>query len=255
VAGEELRVALTRRWLVCSDLGLFHRPQAGMEIRPDGRISLLGWTPDGQLEVLRGADNEGTLTITNGGMQANFTSDLGGTVITFPVMSETPPGLWINNNGAFHYDYIGAEVVALGPGTVPPPPPPPPVTAPQCQRPPGAAVMPGTIQAMRQALSRRWLRCSPLGLFGEAEVAGLEISTDDRWYYLVRNAQGQLVRSSDGLPVSYLDTSSFNGRPTIQVNFESGRGTIISHPVITADPTWVIINNNGVQEYRYVAVD
>lgn len=250
--GEALRAALTRRWLVCSDIGLFHRPQAGFELRSDGRISLLGWTAEGRIEVLRGADNEGTFTITPP-RQANFTSDLGGTVIAFPVVSQNPGGLWINNNGAYFYDYVAAEDVDLSTPPIPPSPPPPADRPPQCQRPPGRATTPGTVASMRQALTRRWLRCSEQGLFGAPEEAGIEIGADDRYFHLRRDAQGQLERFGSATALMYIDTSEFNGHPSVQVNFAGG--SILSHPVVTTDPTYLIINNNGVVEYRYVALE
>jgi hypothetical protein len=251
LTGAALRTAITRRWLLCSDRGLFHQPQAGFEIRADGRLSLLGWGANG-LETLRGAANEGTFTVVNEG-QTNFDSDLGGTVITFPLFSSDPRGLWIDNEGVFQYDYVAAEDVDLSSIPPPPPPPPPVLRAPECQGAPGSAVTPGTISAMRQALSRRWVLCSPQGLFGGDQLeGGIEIVADDRYYRLGRNAQGGLERNGPRSELSYIDTSSFNGRPSIQVNFAGG--SIISHPVLTVAPAWLIINNNGVQEYRYVAV-
>jgi hypothetical protein len=248
--GEALRAALTRRWLVCSDRGLFQRPQAGFELRADGRWSLLGWTATGQLEVLAGVDNEGKFELSNEGMYAAFTWDLGRTIYSLPQLSSNPAGLWLNNTGTIEYEYVDAAEVTPGPDTVPPPPPPP-AGDPRCQKPPGSAATPATVPALRQALSRRWLRCSPLSLFGITDDVGIEITSDDRWYFLRRNDQGQVERSGDAHEVQYDTPSMFDG----QVNFARSNWVVISRPVVTADPTWLIINNSGAQEYRYVPLD
>jgi hypothetical protein len=248
--GEALRAALTRRWLVCSDHGLFLQPQAGFELRADGRWSLLGWTATGQLEVLTGVDNEGQFALTNEGVYAAFSWDLGRTIYSLPQLSRNPAGLWLNNTGTIEYEYVDAAEVALGPDTVPPPPPAP-GGDPRCQKSPGSAATPAALPDLRQALSRRWLRCSPLSLFGVTDDAGIEITSDDKWYFLRRNGQGQLERSGDAYQIQYDSPSMFSG----QVNFARPTGVIVSHPVVTAAPTWLIINNIGFQEYRYVPLD
>jgi hypothetical protein len=117
----------------------------------------------------------------------------------------------------------------------------------------------GTIAQMRQGLVRRWILCTADGLLGDGSQseAGIEIEAGaDRYHALSRDAAGQLVRSGYQGALEYVDTSSINGRPMVQVNFSTNRGvTITSHPVITADPAYLIINNNGVREYRYLAAD
>jgi hypothetical protein len=259
LSGPGLRPALTRRWLVCSALGLFHRPQAGLELTADGRITLLAWGPGATLVPLRGVDNEGTFDFYQE-RQLNLSSDLGGTVITHPELSTGLRGLWINNNGVHTYDYVAAEDVDLAAVMVPPTPPPAmtPVPHPACERAPGSARPTETIAQLRTAMSRRWIRCSPWGLLGDGQSsgeAGIEVTSDDSYYSLVGATDGQLVRSGPGRAVEYIDTSLFNGRPTVQANFSVSQGTIISVPVVTSDADYLIINNNGWREYRYVAAE
>lgn len=123
--------------------------------------------------------------------------------------------------------------------------------------PAGIAITPTTADDMRAALTRRWLLCSPLGLFSQAQV-GVDITSADRYFMLAQDATGALVEQPTADfagTVTYIDLDpSFGGG--IQVNFGSDLGgTIITRPVITSNPTMLIINNEGVYEYRYLAAD
>jgi hypothetical protein len=258
-SGPDLRPALTRRWLVCSERGLFHRPQAGLELTADGRITLLAWGPGATLVPLRGVDNEGSFDFYEE-RQLNLHSDLGGTVITRPELSTGLRGLWINNIGAYMYDYVAAEDVDLSAVMVPPTSPPVTNSVPHaaCERTPGPVRPTGTIPQLRAAMARRWILCSPWGLLGDRQTSGevgIEVAADDSYHELVRAPDGQLVRSGPARAVEYIDTSLFNGRPTTQANFGTAHGTVISTPVLTSDADYLIINNNGVYEYRYVAAE
>jgi hypothetical protein len=106
------RAALQGRWLLCSDLGLTHERQEGMEIVGD-RFALLRRTASGTLAAVRGAESEGSLefidtSLQNGRptIQVNFVLDEGGTVISTPLHTSDPETLTINNNGVFEYRYV-----------------------------------------------------------------------------------------------------------------------------------------------------
>jgi hypothetical protein len=116
----------------------------------------------------------------------------------------------------------------------------------------GVSATPKTVAGMRTALVRRWVRCSAEGLIHRGDEDGVEITADDRYSMLTRDpTTGQLV-ARHGVDfegsVSYLQVGEH-----IQVDFNSDLlWTIISGPVISTNPTMLIINNNGVVEYRYV---
>ena len=110
-----LRASLARTWLLCSPLGLTHQPQDGLVITTDDRYAVLRRDPTGVLVAQRGVDFEGSVTFIEinpdfgGGIQTNFTSDLGGTVISRPVITTNPTMLIINNNGVYEYRYVAAD--------------------------------------------------------------------------------------------------------------------------------------------------
>jgi hypothetical protein len=115
----ELRAALARTWILCSPLGLTNQPQDGLVITTgsgsDDRYDLLKRDASGVLVPQQGVDFEGTITYLvidpsfGGGIQTNFTSDLGGTVISRPVITENPAMLIINDEGVYEYRYVAAD--------------------------------------------------------------------------------------------------------------------------------------------------
>ena len=116
----------------------------------------------------------------------------------------------------------------------------------------GVSATPKTIAGMRTALVRRWVRCSAEGLIHRSDEDGVEITTDDRYSMLTRDPTTNQLVARHGVDfegsVEYLQVGEH-----IQVNFNSDLlWTIISGPVISTNPTMLIINNNGVVEYRYV---
>jgi hypothetical protein len=248
---------LQRRWILCSDKGIGHRAQAGIEIRGDGRFSLLGWTADGHLAPMTGVENEGTLDLqyTSQTGQLDFVRDVGLTMIVHPTYQAGPDAMVLNNEGVFTYRYVAADTVALPVSPVPYPivDPQPPLGS--CGDTPGSINAIKTIAQARAAVSRRWLRCSKDDLT-TGNSAGLEITADDHYYALERRPDGTLARSPGFAgSIEYLDTSSVNGRPTIQLNFTHGGGTIISQLVISQAPVFLLIDNEGVYFYRYRALD
>jgi hypothetical protein len=258
----EARPFLTRRWVLCSAKGLLQRPQAGMEIRADGRFSLLAWTAEGALRALTGIENEGTVSFraTDQTGQVDFYADLGGDWIVHPVWGTDPRVVSYDNNGVERYDYVAAEELSPVPASAPPPPITGPLTgAAACGQNPGVRVVLSTVADARLAMSRRWVLCSEMGLTHEPQ-AGLEITPDDHFYLLERGPDGALVRQrglrTEGL-VQYLDIAPGIGldHPEIQVNFDVGGGFVVSHPAVSRAPAFLIINNNGVYTYRYVAAE
>jgi hypothetical protein len=118
----------------------------------------------------------------------------------------------------------------------------------------GVAATPKTVDSMRAALSREWLLCSPLGLTHQPQE-GVQITAADRYALLERDATTGNVSATSGADfegsITYEDLGDH-----VQVNFSSDAGgTVSSAVVITQHPTVLIINNNGVYEYRYVLPD
>jgi hypothetical protein len=116
----------------------------------------------------------------------------------------------------------------------------------------GISATPKTIAGMRAALVRRWVLCSAEGLIHRSDEDGVEITADDHYSMLTRDPTTAQLVAAHGVDfegtVEYLQVGDH-----IQVNFHSDLlWTIISGPVISANPTMLIINNNGVVEYRYV---
>lgn len=107
---DDMRTTLTGQWVLCSADGLFAQSQAGVEIGADDRWRLLAWSA-GQLAVQPGLDHAGAmeyLDATQGGqvlVQVNFVGDIGGTIVSIPVVSDSPRQLLINNNGVVTYLY------------------------------------------------------------------------------------------------------------------------------------------------------
>jgi hypothetical protein len=126
--------ALQRQWVLCSPMGIFHRPHVGIVIEADDRWSYLAWS-GGQLVAQRGLDKQGSVTyIDNSALngpssiQVGIDSDLGGGIGGFPAISHDPMFMVFNNNGVHTYTYAavpgteiagsgGAGGAAGGPGT------------------------------------------------------------------------------------------------------------------------------------------
>lgn len=110
---DEVQSAIQGQWVLCSENGLSHEEQDGVEF--DGnRWHLLKQGASG-FEPVYGVMNEGGLELIdtsemNGKptFQANFNLDRGGTVIANPVFTTGPEGMLINNNGVYSYYYVRA---------------------------------------------------------------------------------------------------------------------------------------------------
>lgn len=122
-----------------------------------------------------------------------------------------------------------------------------------CTQRPGQRLAVGSPAELRTILTRRWVLCTEFGLGGLnrrlGEEAGMEIRPDGRYVILTRTARGTLTALSG---LEYEGTIKI--LPTLQTNFERDLGgTVIVHPVISDAPRMLILNNNGVHEYRYIA--
>jgi hypothetical protein len=112
---QQVHDAFQGRWVLCTEKGLSHEEQDGVEFSGD-RWHILRRDPSGTLQPVFGVMNEGGLELLdtsamNGSttFQANLELDRGGTVITNPVFMTGPDGLLINNNGVHEYYYVRAE--------------------------------------------------------------------------------------------------------------------------------------------------
>jgi len=121
----------------------------------------------------------------------------------------------------------------------------------------GAGTAPATADALRVALTGRWLSCLYTFRGGEDGDAlgtqgdGIELKSDGRYWHLTRNGAGQLTGiagvDSEG-DVSY--GLSPSGAP--QVTFRSDLNQVLSAtPLLTAGPTVLIIRTANA-EHRYI---
>lgn len=116
---DDMRTTLTGQWLLCSESGVFMQPQAGIEIGADDRWRMLAWSA-GQLTLQPGLEHAGAmqyLDATQGGqvlVQVNFVGDIGGTIISIPVISDVPRVMLIDNNGVVTYRYAKIPGLAGG---------------------------------------------------------------------------------------------------------------------------------------------
>jgi hypothetical protein len=255
----ELQQTIRGTWVLCSNVGLFHQPQAGMLIGDDDRyvfLELVG----GQLVPKAGLQNKGHLEYLDpsGSTQVNFVSDMGTTIIAAPpIFSDDPRQLIINNEGVEMYTYARATSPSSGSagagGTTGVSGIGQPSGVTSCDRPAGDRLHTSSIQQVQSTIHGTWMLCSMLGLFRQPQ-AGMFVGPDDSYVFLDL-VGGKLVPKT-GLynkgHIEYVDTSAFNGPGSTQVNFVSDMGgTIVSLPIFSDDPRQLIIDNNGVDTYTY----
>jgi len=271
----ELQQTVRGTWQLCSNVGLFHQPQAGIFIGPDDRYVFLDLV-GGQLVRKTGLLNQGhveykDLSAQNGPgfFAVSFVSDLDTTIFASPpIFSDSPRQIIINNEGVETYVYAtaspgsttvgvtgaagttGAGGVAGTPGadgssSVPS----------GCDRPTGDRLLTPSIADMQRTIRGTWALCSPPGLFGQPQ-SGVLIGDDDS-FVLLDVVGGKLVAESgpfDRGHLEYIDTSADNGPGSIQVDFVSDLGILLSHPIFSGDPRQVIIENDLLDTYTYGAV-
>jgi hypothetical protein len=263
----ELQQALRVTWQLCSHVGLFPQPQAGMFIGLDDRyvfLELVG----GKLVAKTGLQNKGHLEYPEYDIsQVNFVSDMEDTTITAapPILSDDPRQLIINNEGVEIYTYAAvpsattqdsgsASVTGAG-GT----------TGPggaagatgtngiaqtggtsACDRPKGDQFWPSSLDELQQTFHGTWQLCSNVGLF-EQQQAGMFIGPDDRYVFL-ELVGGKLVPKTGFQNKGHLEYLYMS-----QVNFVSDMGgTIVaSPPIFSDDPRQFLINNQGFGMYTY----
>jgi hypothetical protein len=126
-----------------------------------------------------------------------------------------------------------------------------------CARPAGVRLVVASVDAMKSVLHGAWVLCPGPGLFHQPQ-AGIVIDASDRYAFLAwsgDNLVAQRGLDNEGT-VEYLDTSTLNGRRTIQVNFVSDLAVSIdaAPPVISDHPRIMLINNEGVETYTYAAI-
>ena len=98
---------LTHVWLLCGGKGFTGRAdEVGVELRADGRYSILSWDPSKRLVRGTGVSNEGKVDLTyiRSG-QLNMVSDEGGTYILHVDLVDGPLRMHTNNEGVFVSTY------------------------------------------------------------------------------------------------------------------------------------------------------
>jgi hypothetical protein len=245
--------------MLCSPLGLFQRPQDALFIGDDDSFVFLT-NVGGTLVPQQGAENKGHVeyidtSAYNGPntFQANFVSDLGGTIVSVPVLSDVPRLLVINNNGVDEYRYARVGTSQTHP--TPSGPLSGDIKQPSGDLPcgpVGAQFYPASRDAQMAAMRGTWVLCSQLGLFRRPQ-AGIYIGPDDRWVFLERRDGGALVPLTGLENKGRVEAAPGTDR---QVNFVSDLGgTIIASPPVFNDaPRLLEIDNNGVDLYTYALV-
>jgi hypothetical protein len=262
--------ALSGRFVLCTTRGMWNRPQAGLSIGADGRISLLEWTPDGTgLRPLTGMENEGAIDLTsfaNTG-QVNFAMDSSGFVPLHPLFGQSPHSFRFNSVDG-PYAYVAADELSPPPAVAAARP----VSGPlvgqaACAQPAGPRHRVATVAAARAALSRRWLFCGGVGLYTPGPVdggpagpphAGLEITPDDHFYLLDFADDGQLYRRPGAWSentIEYLpsEATSWGEAAHVTADFHWGRPYVTSDVVVSDAPVVFLL---GVGDAgRYVAAE
>ena len=131
----------------------------------------------------------------------------------------------------------------------------------QCARATCSPLKATSISDSQKLLVRRWARCSSLGPFHTPED-GIQINADGTYVFLAWSGGALVPEAGDPYDVGrveYIDTSAFNGRPAIQVDFDAGPedagiGGIGSFPDFYVDPPIMSYNNNAVETYRFLAL-
>ena len=250
----DLQQIVRGTWLLCSNVGLFDQPQAGIYVGPDDRyvfLELVG----GQLVAKSGLQNKGhveysDLSDLNGpdSFGLSFVSDMNLTIVSAAIISDSPRQILINNEGVEMYTYAAVDAApstgttnaGLPTGTIAQP-----AGASACAQPTGDRLTVSSVAEMQQTIRGTWQLCSMLGLDRQPQ-AGVFIGDDDRYVFLDL-VGGKLVPKT-GLEnkghLEYLDT--------LQTNFVSDLGGFVtSFPIFSDDPRQLIIDNEGVDTYTY----
>jgi hypothetical protein len=260
----EARAALSRKWITCERNGFDWVHGAGFEVDGDDHFWSLEWDDHGRLR--RGsADPAGILDYSFAfrGQPMAGTDPISQVDLSFAT-SMVPLHMELSRSPA-----VLVEVDTGGSGRFIPadveddcaPDAPELAVLPfanrdaaeaACRRDDGRTIPIGTVSEGRDALTRVWVLCSALGLFRKLQ-AGVEVRSTGEFALLAWDQTGRLRRlagmENEGT-WTMIDTSAMNGRPTFQVNY-SMSGTIYSFLSVT-DNGMLIIDNNGVDRYRYV---
>jgi hypothetical protein len=250
----DLQQIVRGTWTLCTMVGLFDQPQAGITIGPDDRYVFLDLV-GGQLVPKSGLQNKGHVEYEdtsdlNGpsSFALSFVSDMNFTIVSAAIISDSPRQLLINNEGVEMYTYAainpapstGTTSSGLPTGTLSQP-----TGASACAQPTGDRLTVSSVAEMQQTIRGTWQLCSMLGLDRQPQ-AGVFIGDDDRYVFLDL-VNGQLVPKT-GLQnkghLEYLDT--------LQTNFVSDMGGFVtSFPIFSDVPRQLIIDNEGVDTYTY----
>lgn len=110
---QDFEEAIFGDWILCTPQSVFcTSDEVGLEITPDGRWRKLVSNGAGSAVPTQGWGNEGTWEILPnepGRFQLNLNIDGSGSVITVPILAETPDEVRMDNNGVCIGDYVHAN--------------------------------------------------------------------------------------------------------------------------------------------------
>jgi hypothetical protein len=260
----ELQQTIRGTWLLCSDVGLFDEPQAGILIGDDDTYVLLELI-GGQLKPKAGLENEGHLEYypddSSGSASVfnahvNFVNGMGFTITAAPpIFSDDPRLLLIYNSAVSVGGSVkgtgGVEIYTYGRAT------PPasgnggnagapsdvqaeikqPTAGSGCDRPKGELLP--TISSIQELQSRTrgtWMLCSPVGLFSKPQ-AGVFVGADDSYVFLDL-VNGKLVPQTGLFNKGHVEYFG----PWLTFASDDGRDAIGGPPAFSDDPRQLILD-------------
>ena len=114
-----------------------------------------------------------------------------------------------------------------------------------------------TVAEFRSLVTRAWMQCTDISVFGTKDEVGFELLGDSTVYKLYAAEDGTVTRGDgfDGRGTWHIiDVSAMNARPTFQIQMLVGRGGGGGIPILTAEPLKMRLNNTGEFVADYVAI-
>jgi hypothetical protein len=112
----------------------------------------------------------------------------------------------------------------------------------QCVDAVGTKVNPNDANALRTAITGRWLGCAGIVAFGGPGSVGLEFDASGTWYPIVEDQTGALVRGDAAGTYDFVSTAMFNSffvgpEPlSMELGRGQGGGNTLTQVIVTTEP-------------------
>lgn len=272
----DFRALLLGQWYLCDDTSVFGTTDdVGLEFMEDGTWHKLVPDAEGNIAPAQSWEQSGTWSVVDtslfngpGVFQLNIQS-IDGTMSLFPQFAEAPAVMRLDNFGVFVANYLrfDAESTKVTGVTVEPPPDVVPLQMgnqeyqdgfARCGVTPARQHLAASPEEYRQLLLGRWLVCDSPSAFGSTDEVGVEFTADGRWYDLVLDEQGTIVRNTDwansGTFFVHDDFEAAPGVYQLDMTMDAGNTYIVA-PRLADDPRAMRINNSGSFQADYVQID